>query len=139
MVEPSGAHAHCNVATPTDMATPMLWSRRGYRALSSCWMASLLSSGPTASEDTIVIRLEVDDLCTFPQCSADLVYNFEMASPEGIVSLGTVLTNCDGVCVASCSKSLSPPVGQRRVHDITIESYSSRDTGQFKLPLAMLL
>ena len=33
-----------------------------------------------AYPDVVVLRLEVDDLCTFPQCSTDFVFNFVMAS-----------------------------------------------------------
>lgn len=29
--------------------------------------------------DVLILRLEIDDLCTFPQCSTELIYNFEMA------------------------------------------------------------
>lgn len=31
------------------------------------------------SGDVVILRLEIDDLWTFPQCSTDLVYNFKMA------------------------------------------------------------
>lgn len=35
------------------------------------------------SGDVVILRLEIDDLWTFPQCSTDLVYNFKMAE-QGI-------------------------------------------------------
>lgn len=33
----------------------------------------------TIHPDVLILRFEIDDLCTFPKCSSDLVYNFEMA------------------------------------------------------------
>ena len=34
--------------------------------------------------DVLILRLEIDDLCTFPKCSAEFVYNFEMAVQGGL-------------------------------------------------------
>ena len=69
----------------------------------SMFMASIEPTNAisTAAEDTlpdiVVLRLEVDDLCTLPECSADLVYNYKMAA-QGTrysidVSMGILLSS----------------------------------------------
>lgn len=45
---------------------------------------------PTVTEvsypDVVILRLEIDDLCTLPHCSPDFVYNFAMAG-KGLVDI----------------------------------------------------
>jgi hypothetical protein len=55
-------------------------------------MAAIDSTGASTPEDvatntifpdSIILRIEIDDLCTLPQCSSDFVYNFIMAVQGG--------------------------------------------------------
>lgn len=41
--------------------------------------ATLPGTTEAAQPDVLILRLEIDDLCTLPQCSAELLYKSEMA------------------------------------------------------------